>query len=88
MTEYETEPLSGLYSKSLRTIGKKKNKTKLTGLAEEAAWKSEKVAGEGVVVRGMLGGKDLAWGYQALAKDPCLKNNSGVELSHLHENMA
>ena len=40
------------------------------------------------MVRGMLGGKDLAWGYQALAKDPCLKNNSGVELSHLHENMA
>ena len=37
------------------------------------------------MVRGMLGGKDLAWGYKALAKDPCLKNNSGVELSHLHE---
>lgn len=61
MTEYKTEPLSGLYSKSLRIIGEKK----LTGLAEEAAWRSKRVAGEGIVVRVMLGGKDPAWGYQA-----------------------
>lgn len=42
------------------------------------------VTGEQVVIRGMLGGKDPAWGYQALAKDPCLKNNSGAELNHFH----
>ena len=63
MTEYKTEPFSGLYSNSLSTIGKKKKK--LAGLAEEAAWRSKRVAGEGVVVRVMLGGKDPAWGYQA-----------------------
>lgn len=46
------------------------------------------VTGEQVVIRGMLGGKDPAWGYQALAKEPCPKNNSGAELNHLRENMA
>lgn len=36
----------------------------LTGLAEEGAWRKERVAVEGVVVRDTLGGRVPAWGYQ------------------------